>query len=164
MAASAQTVARRYAALQIAREMIASTRAAPYLEYSGPREKVWAVMEAGEALGRVVLDRKSSVYTVEVYVEGDEDRRSLLGRTMARDEREGLKRALSFFASGKKAGTGSVRRELTAEVLAAFGDAVLGNPHVRTASLTTRLKQLYDMFQSAPQRWEEFKKLLNLPA
>jgi hypothetical protein len=120
-------------------------------------------MESGEALGRVVLDRKSSVYTVEAYAEGDEDRRSLLGRTTAQDEREGLKRALSFFDSGKKAGTDSVRRELTAEVLASFGDAVIGGP-VRTASLTTRLKQLWDMFQSAPQKWEEFKKLLGVKA
>lgn len=164
MRPSASRVARRYATLQVARELIASTSAAPYLEYSGPREKVWAVMESGEALGRVILDRKSSVYTVEAYLGGDEDRRSLLGRTTAQDEREGLKRALTFFASGKKAGTDSVRREMTAEVLAAFGDALVGDPRVRTASLTSRLKQLWDMFQSAPSKWEEFKRLLRVKA
>lgn len=65
----------------------------------------------------------------------------------------------------RTASADSVRRELTAEVLEAFGSAYRGPVGVRTAgSLTARLKQLWEMFQSSPKAWEDFKHLIGLKA
>ena len=55
-----------------------------------------------------------------------------------------------------------VREELSAEVLAAFGEAVVGSHSSRVAGITGKLKQLWEMFQSAPKKWAEFKKLLRV--
>lgn len=60
-------------------------------------------------------------------------------------------------------GAERVRREMTAEVLEAFAEAVILRP-VRVASLTQRIKQLWDLFQTAPKKWEEFKKMLGVKA
>lgn len=57
-----------------------------------------------------------------------------------------------------------VRREMTAEVLAAFGEAVVDDPHLKVANLSRKLKQLWQAFQSAPQQWEQFKSMLGVKA
>jgi len=65
----------------------------------------------------------------------------------------------------RTAGADGVRRELTAEVLAAFADAVEVRPGHRVAvNLSRRMKQLWDMFQQAPGKWEQFKAMLNVKA
>lgn len=58
-------------------------------------------------------------------------------------------------------GANIVRREMTAEVLEAFAEATLVIP-IRTAGLTQKIKQLWDLFQKAPQKWEEFKKMVGV--
>jgi hypothetical protein len=55
-----------------------------------------------------------------------------------------------------------VRRELTPEVLAAFAEAVVDNPQVKTASMGRKLKVLWDAFQSVPGQWDAFKKLVGV--
>ena len=57
-----------------------------------------------------------------------------------------------------------VRREMTAEVLAAFGEAVVDDPNLRLASLARRMKQLWEAFQTVPAKWDEFKKMLGVKA
>lgn len=57
-----------------------------------------------------------------------------------------------------------VRREMTAEVLAAFGEAVVDDPNMRTANLSRRMKQLWEAFQTAPAKWDAFKKMLGVKA
>jgi hypothetical protein len=57
-----------------------------------------------------------------------------------------------------------VRAELSQEVLEAFGEASLAGGNVRVASLTKKLKKLWDIFQSAPRKWEDFKGLLRVKA
>ena len=65
-----------------------------------------------------------------------------------------------------------VRQELTAEVLEAFAEAMgsvtpgvrVGCPDSRVAGVSRRLKQLWDAFQTAPQKWEQFKKMLGVRA
>jgi len=58
-------------------------------------------------------------------------------------------------------GAAQVRRELTAEALEAFGEAALDSG-VKVASIGSKLKELWEVFQSAPQKWEEFKKMLGI--
>jgi len=53
-------------------------------------------------------------------------------------------------------------REITAEVLIAFGEATEGE--VRVASLARRLKQLKDMFSRFPKEWEQLKRMLGVKA
>lgn len=60
----------------------------------------------------------------------------------------------------RTASAAQVRREITAEVLAAFGE---GTFRTRTAgSFATRLKQLYNIFQQTPKAWEQFKHMLGM--
>lgn len=63
-------------------------------------------------------------------------------------------------------GQARVRDELSVEVLAAFGEAMLplppGDMITRTASVSRKLKQVWDMFQQAPDAWEQFKKMLGV--
>jgi len=59
-------------------------------------------------------------------------------------------------------GASKVRRELTADVLAAFGEAAVDAPGLRVAGAVDRMKTLYQAFQTAPRKWEEFKKMLGL--
>jgi len=54
---------------------------------------------------------------------------------------------------------------MTAEVLAAFAEAAVGtHDHRVAASISQRLKQLWDVFQKAPEKWEAFKKMLGVKA
>jgi hypothetical protein len=53
---------------------------------------------------------------------------------------------------------------MSIEVLAAFGEAVVDDPNLKVANLSRRLKQLWETFQSAPAKWEQFKKLLGVRA
>lgn len=88
---------------QVRASMRTASKPIASLEYSGPAQKVWSVSDPSDDLdaqmGRILFDRKSGSYTSELYIGGDEDRRHRLGTTTAIDEREGLKRALMFFAA-----------------------------------------------------------------
>lgn len=54
---------------------------------------------------------------------------------------------------------------MTAEVLAAFAEAAVGSHDRRVAaSISRRLKQLWDAFQQAPKKWDQFKKMLRVKA
>lgn len=65
----------------------------------------------------------------------------------------------------RTAAAASVRREMTAEVLAAFAEAVVGTHDRRVAaSMSRRLKQLWDAFQKVPEKWDAFKKMLRVKA
>jgi len=63
----------------------------------------------------------------------------------------------------RTASADQVRRELTAEVLEAFGSAYRG-PIRTAASFTSKLKQLWEMFQEAPKAWADFKHMLGIKA
>lgn len=61
------------------------------------------------------------------------------------------------------ASANTVRREITAEVLEALGEAALFNTKL-AFNLTAKLKQLWEMFQKAPKAWEDFKEMLGIKA
>lgn len=62
-------------------------------------------------------------------------------------------------------GSDRVRRELTASVLAAFGEAVMDQPlRVVYAGIGRRMEQLWKLFQSVPKAWEDFKEMLGVRA
>jgi len=51
------------------------------------------------------------------------------------------------------------------EVLSAFGEAMLPLPSgTRVAAVSRKLKQLWDMFQRAPDMWQRFKDMLGIRA
>jgi len=75
--------------------------------------------------------------------------------------------ALSVRSQGRIASraAATVRDELSVEVLSAFGEAMLPLPSgTRVAAVSRKLKQLWDMFQRAPDMWQRFKDMLGIRA
>ena len=69
------------------------------LEYSGPAEKYWAIVERLTPVGAVDLDRKTGRYAVYWYRDEDEDKKELVGSfhvSESADERYDLQRAIKI--------------------------------------------------------------------